>query len=79
MRIFMAFVLAAGALALMPEQSVAQRNQPSGNATPVWPYCQRQAMSGSLNCGFASFEQCMASVSGDGGDCIRNPALSGRR
>jgi len=29
-------------------------------------------MGGSMNCGFSTYEQCQANVSGIGGFCIRN-------
>ena len=32
---------------------------------------------GATNCGFYSFEQCMATVRGNGGFCMRNPFTLG--
>ena len=40
------------------------------------PWCANWAYTGSLECAFNSFEQCMASISGMGGYCIRNPRYS---
>jgi hypothetical protein len=50
-----------------------------------YPWCSQYtgAMGGSMNCGFSTFAQCMANVSGIGGFCIRNdtyqPSLGGAR
>jgi Protein of unknown function (DUF3551) len=40
-----------------------------------YPWCAQysgRALGGAMNCGFVSFAQCMATVSGIGGFCIRN-------
>jgi len=39
-----------------------------------YPWCAQYSsnMGGSMNCGFTSFNQCMATVSGIGGFCIQN-------
>ncbi len=39
-----------------------------------YPWCAQYggAMSGSMNCGFSTYQQCMADVSGIGGFCIQN-------
>ena len=40
-----------------------------------YPWCAQysgRASGGAMNCGFVSFEQCMATVSGIGGFCIQN-------
>jgi hypothetical protein len=39
-----------------------------------YPWCAQYSgnMSGAMNCGFVSFGQCMANVSGIGGFCIQN-------
>jgi hypothetical protein len=49
-----------------------------------YPWCaQYSDGSGSKNCGFASFQQCLADVSGVGGFCTQNstyqPTRSSRR
>lgn len=42
-----------------------------------YPWCARTIASGyQPSCGFTSFRQCMATVSGQAGDCIQNPALA---
>jgi hypothetical protein len=39
-------------------------------------WCSRRQ--GSMSCGFATFQQCMATVLGDGGICVENPAGGAR-
>ncbi len=41
-----------------------------------YPWCARYDWSTS-NCGFVSFEQCLATVRGIGGICERNPRYAG--
>lgn len=50
-----------------------------------YPWCSQYtgSMGGSMNCGFSTYEQCQANVSGIGGFCIRNdtyhpPQAAGR-
>jgi hypothetical protein len=50
-----------------------------GAAAPAqaqnYPWCAYYAMGddgGGTNCGFVSYEQCMATLSGMGGFCVRN-------
>jgi Protein of unknown function (DUF3551) len=61
-------VLALSALGLLT--SVA----PS-NAEITYPWCANYSgeSSGGRNCGFTTWEQCRATVSGVGGFCARNP------
>jgi len=40
-------------------------------------WCARYNDRGGTNCGFHSFEECQANVSGIGGMCQRNPFLVG--
>ncbi len=44
------------------------------NVAPAAPWCSVYggALGGSQNCGFYSYQQCMANVSGIGGFCQRN-------
>jgi hypothetical protein len=68
------FVVAA--LVALPLTSVYAR------ADGAW--CAYYSSSCCTNCGFHSYEQCMANISGVGGYCQRNPAYpasnaSGRR
>jgi hypothetical protein len=48
-----------------------------------YPVCSRiygNGQSGTLRCDFANFRQCQATVSGQRGDCVRNPLMAyGRR
>jgi hypothetical protein len=44
------------------------------HATQNYPYCERTFFTGgSPDCSFITYQQCQASISGVGGDCIRNP------
>jgi hypothetical protein len=45
----------------------------SANARADGPWCSYYVQGGT-NCGFHSFEQCRANISGIGGSCQRNPA-----
>jgi uncharacterized protein DUF3551 len=36
----------------------------------------RVPVSGTVNCGFASYEQCRAALNGNGGSCEQNPMFS---
>ncbi len=38
-----------------------------------YPWCANYGRDGGSNCGFSTFEQCMATVSGIGGSCDPNP------
>lgn len=46
-----------------------------------YPWCAQYGMSGhgGRNCGFSTYRQCMATVSGIGGFCERNQFYQGRR
>jgi hypothetical protein len=47
---------------------------PSGTAEITYPWCAQYSNEhGGRNCGFATLEQCRASVSGNGGYCEVNP------
>jgi len=46
----------------------------SANAHADGPWCAYY-VKGATNCGFYSYEQCMADISGIGGSCLRNPAF----
>lgn len=41
-------------------------------AAQYWPYCLRDGYSGSVTCGFSSFQQCLATRTGTS-DCMANP------
>jgi len=38
-----------------------------------YPWCADGYKGGARSCGFSTFEQCLATVSGSGGFCERNP------
>ena len=38
-----------------------------------YPWCAQYAGFGSLNCGYTTYAQCMASLFGNGGVCNQNP------
>ncbi|RAI44015.1 DUF3551 domain-containing protein [Rhodoplanes roseus] len=73
--LFGAAVLLAAVVTAAAGQS-ANRAPTSGPAAPMWPWCAEYDMDGAVvNCGFASREQCMATVSGIGGGCRPNLAV----
>lgn len=50
-------------------------------ATPAdardYPWCSRTSATGfNPDCAFTSYPQCMATVSGQRGDCMRNPIIA---
>jgi len=38
-----------------------------------YPWCAQYASPGSSNCGFTTYQQCQAALSGNGGYCSANP------
>jgi len=60
-----AIVVGAAALAALSATAADAQN---------YPWCSQYtgSMGGSMNCGFSTYAQCMANVSGIGGFCIRN-------
>jgi Protein of unknown function (DUF3551) len=59
------FLLSALAAATLPDAAAEAQNYPwcaQYGATPSAP----------TNCGFVTFEQCLATISGIGGFCVRN-------
>ncbi|QHO73510.1 hypothetical protein ACH79_13485 [Bradyrhizobium sp. CCBAU 051011] len=57
----------AGATLLSAAEPVAARE---------YEYCREDYSSGMRQCGFDTVEQCVATISGRGGSCVRNPLLS---
>jgi len=54
----------------------------SGIGTPAhaaieYPWCAQYGRDDGRNCGFSTYEQCMATVSGTGGFCERNSFYTG--
>jgi len=72
MRLWISFALALPLLttgAPVPDILTA----PAQAAMRPYPWCARYMMRGSVyNCGFVTFEQCLANVSGIGGFCVQN-------
>jgi hypothetical protein len=52
---------------------VAALALPSVSARADGAWCSYYVQGGT-NCGFHSYEQCMANISGIGGSCLRDPA-----
>ena len=49
----------------------------TGEAYSIYPWCaQFSDGSGVFSCAFANYPQCLATVSGVGGMCMTNPALT---
>ena len=47
----------------------------SARAEVQYPWCaEYRSSQGGTNCGFVSYQQCLATISGVGGGCYRNPA-----
>jgi Protein of unknown function (DUF3551) len=68
----MRFLLATSAVLL---GFVAFGSTPGSAREYAW--CARTDVSGfNPSCSFTSFNQCMATVSGQAGDCIANPSLA---
>jgi len=59
--------LALGGAALLMDVRASQ-------AEITYPWCaQYGEQSGARNCGFSTYEQCRAAISGNGGYCEQNP------
>jgi Protein of unknown function (DUF3551) len=64
MRLLPVFVgCGALALAALAAPAAAQSN---------YPWCSNFADGAGVNCGFSSYEQCMATARGSGGSCAKN-------
>ena len=64
--ILMAAAIAGAASVMTPTDAQAQ----------FYPYCAFYSRGGGSNCGFTTYGQCLATVSGIGGWCQRNPYLA---
>jgi len=65
--IVLTLVLTAAALAIHARPAAAYD----------YPWCaQYTDFSGAMNCGFNTFQQCLATVRGIGGYCVANPRIS---
>jgi hypothetical protein len=70
MRAILFVALMAGALSVFSG---------TGASAQYYPWCSLYSDKvGSSNCGFVSFEQCMANVRGIGGFCVQNAWAAGR-
>jgi hypothetical protein len=68
-RLFRAAILASAAFSLIVAAS------PQAQAEVQYPWCaQYRRPLDATNCGFVSYRQCLATISGVGGICYRNPA-----
>ena len=68
MRLLLAATLTASALLLAGTAPSSAREYSWCSRTP--------SNAGNNECNFTSFQQCQATVSGQGGDCILNPRLA---
>ena len=61
----------AACIALLAQFGTAQPSK----AEIIYPWCAHygRGMGGAPSCGFVSFQQCMATLSGMGGFCEMNP------
>lgn len=50
---------------------------PTSGQAVEYPWCAQYGRNGGRNCGFTTWEQCMATVSGIGGFCERNSFYTG--
>ena len=64
MRSLAIFAITAAALSLAAQATPAQARE--------YPWCARYDP-WTMNCGFATFQQCLATISGVGGICTPNP------
>lgn len=63
-----AFLVATGGLGTLGATPAEARD---------YPWCSRTSSSSfNPSCSFTSYPQCMATVSGQGGDCMRNPFIA---
>jgi hypothetical protein len=63
-----AFLVAAGGLSSIGATPAEARD---------YPWCSRTSATGfNPSCDFTSYPQCMATVSGQRGDCMRNPFIA---
>ena len=65
-------VFVAAMLAALPLTSIEAHAQYA-------PWCAYYTGRGGTNCGFHSYAQCQAAISGAGGTCNPNPASTGGR
>jgi hypothetical protein len=61
------------ALAAVAAVSTFQAKPAAAQSSASYPWCSHNPSIDVTSCGFNTFAQCQASVSGVGGYCIRNP------
>jgi hypothetical protein len=64
MRLLAIFAITAAAFSLAAQATPAQARE--------YPWCARYDV-WTMNCGFTTFQQCLATISGVGGICTPNP------
>lgn len=70
-------LVAAMLLASVADAPAGSPGRAGAAPAPYWPWCAEYDMEGAVvNCGFASREQCMATISGVGGGCRPNTAVA---
>jgi hypothetical protein len=57
---------------IVAAMSLSTHTTPARAQAREYPWCARYD-AWSYNCGFATFQQCLATISGAGGICERNP------
>jgi hypothetical protein len=62
-------------LALLAVGSISVAGSTPAAASYVYPYCLQGQIDGT-DCSFSSYDQCMASASGRGVECIVNPIVA---
>jgi hypothetical protein len=67
------FVMRGMALAVLTVSALALGAQTEARADMEYPYCLEPSAFTVGTCSFDTFEQCMASASGNVGVCVKNP------
>jgi hypothetical protein len=70
--------MCSGAIALAAMAAAASMS-PAGAEEYPWCAYYTGREGGATNCGFVSYQQCMATVTGIGGNCQPNPRYSDMR
>jgi hypothetical protein len=67
-------------IALAAVAALTAFNAPPAKAEIQYPWCAEYGRFGNQaeNCGFSTYRQCLATISGIGGFCQRNPMYHGR-
>ena len=75
------YLLSKYLMALVAAAALSVIAIPSAKAEVTYPWCAYYGAFGTeaTNCGFTSRQQCLATVSGIGGYCARNPRYPARK